>query len=29
MEISIRTLFNKLNTYKKKGYSEFEPYYNH
>jgi DNA-binding NtrC family response regulator len=28
MEISIRTLFNKLNTYKKKGYSEFEPYYN-
>ena len=29
MEISIRTLFNKLNAYKTKGYSEFEPYYNH
>jgi DNA-binding NtrC family response regulator len=27
MEISIRTLFNKLNAYKNKGYSEFEPYY--
>jgi DNA-binding NtrC family response regulator len=27
MEISIRTLFNKLNAYKQKGYSEFEPYY--
>jgi len=26
MQISIRTLFNKLNQYKKKGYEEFEPY---
>jgi DNA-binding NtrC family response regulator len=28
MQVSIRTLFNKLNQYKKKGYKEFEPYLN-
>jgi len=28
MQVSIRTLFNKLNLYKKKGFSEFEPYFN-
>lgn len=28
MQISIRTLFNKLNQYKKKGYAEFESYFN-
>ena len=28
MGISIRTLFNKLNQYKKKGYDEFDPYLN-
>lgn len=28
MQVSIRTLFNKLNQYKKKGFSEFEPYFN-
>jgi len=28
MQVSIRTLFNKLNLYKKKGLSEFDPYLN-
>jgi len=28
MQVSIRTLFNKLNQYKKKGYEEFKPYLN-
>lgn len=28
MQVSIRTLFNKLNQYKKKGHKEFEPYFN-
>lgn len=28
MKVSIRTLFNKLNQYKKLGYSEFEAYFN-
>ncbi|MFP4156865.1 MAG: sigma-54-dependent transcriptional regulator [Opitutales bacterium] len=28
MQVSIRTLFNKLNQYKKKGYEEFKPYFN-
>lgn len=28
MKISIRTLFNKLNQYKEKGFTEFEPYFN-
>ena len=28
MQISIRTLFNKLKLYRKKGYTEFEPYFN-
>jgi two-component system response regulator AtoC len=28
MQVSIRTLFNKLSQYKKSGFSEFEPYFN-
>lgn len=28
MGVSIRTLFNKLNQYRKKGFTEFEPYFN-
>lgn len=27
MKVSIRTLFNKINAYKKKGYEEFTPYF--